>query len=76
MRQCLLLGVELAVDEDAAMISEVDLMEVIHVELPDEGGEAVVAEVFGEYDFLQFLLVEDPNAPGLSVPIDDLGVFL
>jgi hypothetical protein len=33
----LLFGVELTVYEDAAMVSEMDLMEVIHVELPDEG---------------------------------------
>lgn len=30
----LLFGVELTVYEDAAMVSEMDLMEVIHVELP------------------------------------------
>lgn len=62
--------------EDGAMVSEMDLMEVVHVELSDEGGESVVPEVLGEYDLLQFFLVEDADALGLAVPIDDARVLL
>lgn len=50
-------------------------MEVVHVELADEGGEAVVPEVFGEDDFFYLLLVEDANAPLLCVPVDHLRVL-
>lgn len=62
-------------DEDGAVVSQVDLVEVIHVELPDEGGEPIVPEVLGEDDLLQFLLVEDADALGLAVPIDDARVL-
>jgi hypothetical protein len=50
-------GVEFVVQEDRPVVSQVHLVEVIHVELPHEGGEAVVAEVFGQDDLLQLLLV-------------------
>lgn len=63
-------------DEDGAMVSEMHLMEIIHVELSDEGGEPVVPKVLGEDDLLQFLLVEDADALGLAVPIDDARVLL
>ena len=69
-------GVEFVVQEDRPVVSQVHLVEVIHVELPDKGREPVVAIVSGEDDFLQLFLVEDANALEFGVPVDDLGVFL
>jgi hypothetical protein len=63
------------VEEDGAVVGEVDLVEVVHVELADEGGVAVVAVVAGEDDLLQLLLVQDADALELAVPIDDLAVL-
>ena len=71
----LLFGVELTVYEDAAMVSEMDLMEVIHVELPDEGWESIMSKVFGEDDFFEFLLVQNADALVFGVPVDDPRVF-
>ena len=62
--------------EHASMIAEVRLVEVVHVELPHERGKPIMAEVFGQDDLFQFLLVEDPNALMLGIPVDDLGVLL
>lgn len=62
-------------EEDGAVVGEMDLVEVIHVELSDEGGVAVVSVVLGEDDFFQLLLVEDADALELAVPIDDLAVL-
>ena len=45
-------GVEVSVLEDGAVVGEMDFVEVVHVELPDEGGEAVVAVVPGQNQFL------------------------
>lgn len=63
-------------NKDAAMVTEMHLMEVIHVELPDKRRETVVPEIFGKDDFLQLFLVEDPNPFAFGIPIDDLGIFL
>jgi hypothetical protein len=76
MRAGVLLGVEFSVDEDGAVVAEMDLVEVIHVELAHEGGEAVVPEVLGQDDFLQLLLVEYADALALGIPIDDARVLL
>lgn len=51
-----LFWVKLGVCEKASIV-HLHFVKIIHVELPDEGGEAVVAKVFGQNDFLQFLLV-------------------
>ena len=51
MEQDLLFGVELLMEEDGAMIGEVYFVEVVHVELSDEGREAIVSVVPGEYVF-------------------------
>jgi hypothetical protein len=50
-------------------------MEVIHIELPDEGGETIVAVVSRKDNFFQFFLIDDPDTFELSVPIDYLRVF-
>lgn len=36
--------------EDASMVSEVGLVEIIHVELPDKGGKTIMPEVFRQDD--------------------------
>lgn len=69
-------GVEFVVQEDRPVVSQVHLVKVIHVELPDKGREPVVAIVSGKDDFLQLFLIEDANTLEFSVPIDDFGVFL
>ena len=61
--------------ENVFILLIANFVEVIHVELADEGGEAVVPEVFGEDDFFYLLLVEDANAPLLCVPVDHLRVL-
>ncbi len=71
-----LLRVEFVVDKDGAVVAEMDLVEVIHVELSDKGGEAVVPEILGQDDFLQLLLVQYADALGLAVPVDDARVLL
>ena len=38
--------------EIAMVIFKVDLMEVVHVQLPDERGESIVPEIFGKDDLL------------------------
>ena len=68
-------GVEILVPEDVSVVGQVHLMEIVHVELPDEGGEAVVAVVAGEDAFLQLFLVEDADAFELGVPVDYFSVF-
>lgn len=52
-----------------------NLMEVIHIELPDEGGETIVAVVSRKDNFFQFFLIDDPDTFEFSVPIDYLRVF-
>lgn len=47
-----LLWVKSIMEEDGTMFREVDLVEVIHVELSDEGRISVMPVVLGEYDFL------------------------
>lgn len=49
-------------NEDGAMVTQMDLVEIVHIELSDERGETVMTEVLGENDLLQFLLVEDADA--------------
>ena len=44
----LLLGIKLRVKEDRTMVGLMHFMEIIHVELPDEGGGAVVTVVPGK----------------------------
>jgi hypothetical protein len=51
-----------------------DLAEAVHVELADEGGDVLVAEVVGEDSFLQLphILYVDL---AVGVPAKDIGVF-
>ena len=72
----LLFGVKFFMDKNALMISEMNFMEVIHVELSNEGGDSVMSEIFGEYDFFQPFLIQNPDAFVLCVPVNDLGVLL
>jgi hypothetical protein len=62
--------------EYTPMVLEMTLVEVVHVELPHEGGEPIVPEVFGQNDLLQPLLVEHANATMLDVPANDFSVLL
>ena len=57
MTKLLLLGIEIGVYEHTLMVTQMHLVEVIHVELPHKGREAVVSEVFGKDGFFYFLLV-------------------
>ena len=68
-------GVEILMAEDVAVVGQVDFVEIVHVELPDEGGEAVVSVVAGEDAFFQFFLVEDADSFELGIPVDDFRVF-
>ena len=63
-------------EEDAAVVGEGNFVEVVHVELPHEGGHPVVAEVAPEDVLLEAFLVEDADAPQRRVPGDGLGVLL
>ena len=51
MVKYVLFGVEFAVDKDASMVTKMDLVEVIHVELPNKGGESIMPKVLRQYDF-------------------------
>lgn len=67
---------ELPVFEDVLVKLVADLVEVIHVELPDEGGEVLVPEVGGQDFLLEAFNVEDGEIGAFFVPADDVGVGL
>lgn len=75
MRERLLFGVESLMAEDAFMVTEVDFVEVVHVELAHKGGEPVVSVVAGEDSLLQSFLVDDADAFFFRVPNDGFGVL-
>jgi hypothetical protein len=56
--------------EDAFMISEMNFVEIIHIELPHEGSKTVVPIVPGKNSLLKFFLIHNPNAFALRVPND------
>ena len=68
-------GVEILMAEDVSMVGQMYFVEIVHVELPDEGGEAVVTVVAGKDAFLQLFLVEDADAFELGIPVDYFSVF-
>lgn len=76
MRENGLSRVENFVAEEAVFVVDVDLMKIIHVELTDERGDFVVAEVAGQDLSFEPALVMDPDALLLRVPPHDLGVLL
>ena len=49
-----------------------DLVEIIHVELADKGGEVAVPEVDGKYLFLEAIDIKDCKVGSFLVPGDDL----
>ena len=57
------------------MVSKMNFVEVVHVELSHKGGVSVVAVVARQYVLFQFFLIEDPDALELRVPVNDLGVL-
>lgn len=61
--------------EDTFVVTEVDFMEVVHVELSDEGGEPVVSVVAGENSFLQSFLVDDSDSFFFRIPHNGFGVL-
>ena len=63
-------------EEDAGVIREVDFMEIIHVELSNEGGKLVMAEEAREDGLFKLFLVVDANSPFLMIPGNNLGMFL
>jgi hypothetical protein len=58
--------------EGAFEVVVFDLMETIHVELPDEAVHFVVSEVAREDDFLEFFDVLYDEFESVRCPVDDL----
>lgn len=50
-----------------------DFVEVIHVELPHEGGEVAVPEIDGQHLLLELLDVLDDEGSAILVPTSDVG---
>lgn len=63
------------VTEGAFEVVMFDLVEAVHVELPDEAVHFVVAEVPGQYDFLQLLDILDDELKAVARPVDNLLVL-
>lgn len=63
------------VAEGAFEVVMFDLVEAVHVELPDEAVHFVVAEVPGQYDFLQLLDILDDEFQAVARPVDNLLVL-
>ena len=61
--------------EGAFEVVMFDLVEAVHVELPDEAVHFVVAEVPGQYDFLQLLDILDDELKAVARPVDNLLVL-
>ena len=67
---------ELAVLKDVLVLLVADLVEVVHVELADEGGEVAVPEVGGQDLLLEALNIKDGEVGALLVPGDNAGVLI
>lgn len=63
------------VAEGAFEVVVFDFVEAVHVELPDEAVHFVVAEVPGQYDFLQLLDILDDKFQAVAGPVDNLLVL-
>ena len=51
-----------------------NFVEVIHVELADEGGKFAVLEIFGEYLLHKLLLVLDDEAVAFIRPLHNVAI--
>lgn len=54
--------------ENTFVISEMNFVEIVHVELSNKGGESVVSVVARKNCLLELFLIEDSNAFFLAVP--------
>ena len=63
---------ELSMLKDVLILFIADFMEVIHVELPDEGREITVSEVDGKDFLFETININDSKVSSLRVPSDDL----
>jgi hypothetical protein len=68
IRQIILFGVEGIMAENAFMVSKVNFVEVVHVELADKRGEPVVAVVAGQDCFFKLFLIDDADAFSFRIP--------
>jgi hypothetical protein len=58
--------------ENVLVLLVSNFVEIIHVELPDEGGEVSVSEVDRKNLLLEAIDIEDGEVGSLLVPDDDL----
>ena len=65
---------ELAVFEDVAVEFVADFVEVVHVELPHEGAEVLVAEVDGQDFLFEAVHVHDGEVGALLIPAGDITI--
>ena len=63
---------EFPVFKDALVLFIANFVEVIHVELPDEGGEVAVSEVDGKDLLFEAIDVDNGEVGSFVVPSDDL----
>jgi len=60
---------------DMVNLTGPSLVEVVHIELSDEGGEVIVLEVKGEDLVRELSGLEDGDRGAILVPVDDIGEF-
>lgn len=65
---------KLPVLEDILVELVADFVEIVHVELPDEGGEVFVAKVDGQDLLFEALHVQDGEVGAVFTPADYVGV--
>lgn len=70
------MSAELSMFEDASIEFVADLVEVIHVELPHEGGEVAVAEVGWQDLLLEPFNIQDSEVNALLIPAHDARVLV
>jgi hypothetical protein len=70
VKEVLGVAAELAVFKNVLVLLVADFVEIIHVELADEGGEISVAEVNGEDFLLEAVHIEDGEVGAFLVPED------
>jgi hypothetical protein len=63
---------ELFMFENVFILLVSDFMEIIHVELPDKGGEISMSEVNWENDLLKLFNVSDNKVCSLIIPRYDI----
>lgn len=69
------MAAELLVFEDILIGLVADLVEVVHVELPDEGGKVAMAEVGRQDHLLKLVSIVDNECDSVRVPANDILVF-